>query len=136
MTERERTLPDYFGDELMQRVEAATDLTRTKELLEAIPELEFQQFFNRAFEIIYREQIIRDMARLTGKSSIPPADMEPMVDLDQFGVSLVAMMIGQQRGLTADPRLRRRIEREMLVMAMEFGAMRDGKLIEMKLRAE
>ena len=136
MDGQQKGLYYYFGKELFDRIMEATDMLRAKEMLEAMPERKFCQCFNQASEIIYREQIVRDVARMPGRSSIPANELEPMVELHQLGFALAASALGHQRGLKVDPRLRRRIEREMLLVAEECGAMFQGKLVEMKPRSK
>ena len=88
-----------------------------------MPEKKFRLLLNQAWEVAYRENILCGLSQQTGE--IRDSSHVPMSVL---GSPLTVVSIGSRRGLAPPSGVLKRVRRELLTDAKEFGAIKKGKL--------
>ena len=114
---------DYLTPELLQEALRCVDAKRATEDLLAMPERKFRLLLNQAWEVAYRENIFCGLRQQAGE--LPGS---PSVPMGVLGSALAIVSVGSRRGLAPPSGVLRRVRRELLTSAKEYGAAVKGKL--------
>jgi hypothetical protein len=106
----------YFSPEIFDEAIGAIDLIKAKADMDAMNPRQFRKLFIASYAVLYREQILREVARAEGDPS--PTTMRPRVEPHELGIALTACALGRERGMGVSPRLTQRLRREILIICL------------------